>query len=39
MLGQVQHTSYQVSKATALVEGLYEGAVRVATLRRTVIWV
>jgi hypothetical protein len=33
MPGQVQHTLYQVSTATALVEGLYEGAVQVATLR------
>ena len=29
----VQHTLYQVSTATALVEGIYQGAVRVATLR------
>jgi alpha-acetolactate decarboxylase len=27
MPGQLQHTLYQVSTATALVEGLYEGAV------------
>jgi acetolactate decarboxylase len=27
------HTIYQVSTATALVEGIYEGAVRVGTLR------
>src|SRR2546428_4038246 len=27
------HTLYQVSTATALVEGIYEGAVRVGTLR------
>jgi acetolactate decarboxylase len=27
------HTLYQVSTATALVEGIYQGAVRVATLR------
>ena len=30
---QVRHTLYQVSTATALVEGIYEGAVRVSTLR------
>ena len=30
----VHHTLYQVSTATALVEGIYQGAVRVATLRR-----
>jgi acetolactate decarboxylase len=30
---QVQHTLYQVSTATALVEGIYQGAVQVATLR------
>jgi acetolactate decarboxylase len=29
----VQHTLYQVSTAAALVEGIYQGAVRVATLR------
>ena len=29
----VQHTLYQVSTAAALVEGVYQGAVRVATLR------
>lgn len=29
----VQHTLYQVSTATALVEGIYQGAVRVSTLR------
>jgi acetolactate decarboxylase len=28
-----QHTLYQVSTATALVEGIYQGAVRVGTLR------
>ena len=28
-----QHTLYQVSTATALVEGIYEGAVQVSTLR------
>lgn len=33
MPAQVQHTLYQVSTATALVEGIYHGAVRVATLR------
>ena len=27
------HTLYQVSTATALVEGIYQGAVRVGTLR------
>jgi acetolactate decarboxylase len=32
-LGAVQHTLYQVSTATALVEGIYQGAVRVGTLR------
>lgn len=30
---QVQHTLYQVSTATALVEGIYQGAVQIATLR------
>jgi acetolactate decarboxylase len=30
----VQHTLYQVSTSTALVEGIYEGAVRVGDLRR-----
>src|SRR5215475_15480042 len=30
---RIQHTLYQVSTATALVEGIYQGAVRVATLR------
>lgn len=29
-----QHTLYQVSTATALVEGIYQGAVQVGTLRR-----
>ena len=29
----VQHTLYQVSTATALVEGIYQGAVQVSTLR------
>ena len=33
MAEQVQHTLYQVSTATALVEGIYQGAVQVATLR------
>jgi acetolactate decarboxylase len=33
MPGQLQHTLYQVSTATALVEGIYKGAVEVATLR------
>jgi acetolactate decarboxylase len=28
-----RHTLYQVSTATALVEGIYQGAVRVGTLR------
>ena len=31
---QVNHTLYQVSTATALVEGIYQGAVQVATLRQ-----
>lgn len=30
---QVRHTLYQVSTATALVEGIYQGAVQVGTLR------
>jgi acetolactate decarboxylase len=30
----VQHTLYQVSTATALVEGIFQGAVRVGDLRR-----
>jgi acetolactate decarboxylase len=30
---QVQHTLYQVSTATALVEGIYQGALQVSTLR------
>jgi len=34
MASSVQHVLYQVSTATALVEGIYEGAVRVATLRK-----
>jgi acetolactate decarboxylase len=29
----VHHTLYHVSTATALVEGIYQGAVRVSTLR------
>lgn len=29
----IQHTLYQVSTATALVEGIYEGAVQVGALR------
>ena len=33
MPAQVQHTLYQVSTTTALVEGIYQGAVKVATLR------
>ena len=33
MSGQLQHTLYQVSTATALVEGIYQGAMQVATLR------
>src|SRR5215510_12019818 len=28
-----RHTLYQVSTATALVEGIYQGAVRIGTLR------
>jgi acetolactate decarboxylase len=32
-LGVAHHTLYQVSTATALVEGVYQGAVRVGTLR------
>jgi acetolactate decarboxylase len=31
---QVSHTLYQVSTATALVEGIYQGAIRVGTLRQ-----
>lgn len=34
MSEQVQHTIYQVSTATALVEGIYQGAVRISTLRQ-----
>lgn len=33
MAEQIQHTLYQVSTATALVEGIYQGAVKVSTLR------
>ena len=33
MVKRVQHTLYQVSTATALVEGIYEGAVQVEALR------
>jgi len=33
MSGQVQHTLYQVSTATAVVEGIYQGAMQVAALR------
>jgi len=32
---QVQHTLYRVSTATALVEGIYQGAVQVAILAVT----
>jgi acetolactate decarboxylase len=32
--GTVHHTLYQVSTSTALVEGIYQGAVRVGTLRQ-----
>jgi len=31
---QLQHTLYQVSTATALVEGIYQGAVQISTLRK-----
>lgn len=31
--GVAHHTLYQVSTASALVEGIYQGAVRVGTLR------
>jgi acetolactate decarboxylase len=34
MAARVQHTLYQVSTATALVEGIYQGAVQVAALRK-----
>ena len=34
MTKQVQHTLYQVSTSAALVQGVYVGAVRVATLRQ-----
>ena len=33
MAEQVQHTLYQVSTATALIEGIYQGTVQVAPLR------
>src|SRR5262245_47647708 len=33
MMKREIHTLYQVSTATALVEGIYQGAVRVETLR------
>jgi acetolactate decarboxylase len=33
MAERVQHTLYQVSTSTALVEGIYQGAARVSTLR------
>ena len=33
MADQAKHALYQVSTATALVEGIYQGAVQVATLR------
>ena len=33
MAEPVQHTLYQVSTATALVEGIYQGAVQIAALR------
>ena len=32
------HTLYQVSTATALVEGIYQGAVRVGTVRTHGDW-
>ena len=32
--GVVHHTLYQVSTSTALVEGIYQGAVRIGTLRQ-----
>src|SRR6201993_812671 len=31
--GVAHHTLYQVSTSTALVEGIYQGAVRIGTLR------
>jgi acetolactate decarboxylase len=34
MTQRLQHTLYQVSTATALVEGIYQGAVQVSTLRQ-----
>ena len=33
MAVRIQHTLYQVSTATALVEGIYQGAVQIAALR------
>ena len=33
MAERIQHSLYQVSTATALVEGIYQGAVQVAVLR------
>jgi acetolactate decarboxylase len=33
MAERVEHTLYQVSTATALVEGIYQGAVQIAALR------
>ena len=33
MAERAQHTLYQVATATALVEGIYQGAARVSTLR------
>ena len=33
MAERVQHTLYQVSTATALVEGIYQGAGEIAALR------
>jgi len=33
MADRAQHTLYQVSTATALVEGIYQGAVQIAALR------
>jgi len=33
MAERVQHTLYQVSTATALIEGIYQGAVQIAALR------
>lgn len=34
MAERIQHTLYQVSTATALVEGIYQGAVQISTLRK-----